>query len=130
MWLPSHLCEIANIAISSPSTRLSLGEPRAPVIYTGRPFVSEDLLLEHGVEVGVAKRRRSSLEVEIPAARHGAAALGQCERRFGAAGNHLGKSLYSRREMMCGDLQATMNGETFLSPFSSLPYLAQPLNGN
>ena len=39
MWLPSHLCEIANIAISSPSTRLSLGEPRAPVTYTGRPFV-------------------------------------------------------------------------------------------
>ena len=33
------------------------------------------------------------------------------------------------REMMCGDLQATMNGE-ILSPFSSLPYLAQPLNGN
>ncbi len=38
MWLASHLCEIANIAISSPSTRLNLGEPRAPVTYTGRPF--------------------------------------------------------------------------------------------
>ena len=40
MWLPSHLCEIAKLAISSPSTRLSLGEPRAPVTHTGRPFVT------------------------------------------------------------------------------------------
>ena len=39
MWLPSHLCEIAKLAISSPSTRLILGEPRAPVTHTGRPFV-------------------------------------------------------------------------------------------
>ena len=39
MWLASHLCEIAKLAISSPSTRLSLGEPRAPVTHTGRPFV-------------------------------------------------------------------------------------------
>ena len=36
----SHLCEIANIAISSLSVRLSLGEPRVPVTYTGRSFVT------------------------------------------------------------------------------------------
>ena len=45
MWLASHLCEIAKLAISSPSTRLSLGEPRAPVTHTGRPFVTRSLLL-------------------------------------------------------------------------------------
>ena len=51
MWLASHLCEIAKLAISSPSTRLSLGEPRAPVTYTGRPFVRGYLLIQRALHV-------------------------------------------------------------------------------